>query len=130
MNRTQRDHLSTNGHFVARTATSRTKPSHWGAGCRRCVDTVEFKLRVTAETQKEVYGAVRTRLASGRLTTALKTPVMMSFRVLPADGEIDWTKKITVIFVARTLAQLHTIIAFFRNTVSLGPLTDRNSLSV
>ena len=33
---------------------------------------------------KEVHGAVRTRLASGRVTSALKTPRVMSSRALPS----------------------------------------------
>ena len=35
----------------ARPATSRAKPRHRGAGCRRCVDAIEFELRGTADAK-------------------------------------------------------------------------------
>ena len=36
---------------LARSATSRAKPRYRGAGCRRCVDAIEFKSRATADAK-------------------------------------------------------------------------------
>ena len=50
----------------ARSATSRAKPSHRGAGCRRCVDAIEFKSQATANAR----GGTRRRPdATGEWTT-------------------------------------------------------------
>ena len=48
------------------------------------VSTPANSNRARQRTQKEVHGAVRTRPASGRLTSALKTTRVMSSRTLPS----------------------------------------------
>ena len=50
----------------ARSVTSRAKPRHRGAGCRRCVDALEFKSQATANAR----GGTRRRLdATGEWTS-------------------------------------------------------------
>ena len=42
-------HGSRTREVSARSATSRAKPRHRNAGCRSCVDAIEFKSRATAD---------------------------------------------------------------------------------